>query len=242
MRIRLIVAALVAVLCCGSWTYAQNHEVVLGTTFIDAPQSGYEFPFYSNGISGKLNIANVELGTSFGYGNFPKQETPGGHRRAFGVFTNYWFGEHVFVGADWSNVFGDATAWTKEVEFAGVNAGYRLVGKRRMERIWTESGFREVSRGGRHEDRFVFSYDREIKTDAVQPNNSEYFAARWYHDFPINGTFAIRSALSFSHGRFDQFVFFDEADANGLRHRLPTGEIQRLSSNSVSWGFSLLIH
>lgn len=247
MRIRMMVAAFVAALSCGSWAHAQYHEVRFGGGIIASEGSGYGFPFYSGGVGGTVHLAGFDISSGYSYGNFPKIGTPGGHRESYGAGMSYWFGDHVFAGGGWSHVMGDATSWTKTVEFASVSGGYRFVGAPRLSEpeIHVDSNgrfYRTRERlGGRHEDVVSFGYYRETKTDAVQPNNSEGFTVAFHHDFPLSVHQAIRWSVSYQYSRYDQFVFFTDADANGQRWRLPTGEIQRLDGSSISFGFSYII-
>ena len=220
---RVVFVVLVGVTLSTGFAEAQQHEVAIGFTVIDAPASGYEFPFYRGGFSGQVHLFGFDLGSSYAQGNFPKRGTPGGHSAAKSVFVNRWIGDSFYAGANVSRIFGNATSWTKEVEFVGVSGGYRRIS------------------GNGHEDHLSVSFAHEYKTDAIQPNRSNQVAVRWLHDFPIKKWLAVRSSFSFALGRFDQFVHYTDADDDGLRWGLPTGEIQRLSSNSITFGMSLIL-
>lgn len=234
------VSGVVGVLLSSGFAQAQQHEIGFGTSIVSAPQSGYGFPFYSNGVGGQVHVGMFDLGGGYSRGNFPKRGTPGGYRTGLSAHAAGWFlDDRFFVGTNWSRVFGDATVWTKEVEFVGASAGLRFVGGQRLGPpkivLNGNGGFRQRREvlPGRHVDIISFGYDREVKTDAIQPNNSEYFGVRWLHDFPLNGWMAMRSSVGISYGTFDQFVFHAD-DPRG-------GGIERLSTTSWSFGVSFVI-
>jgi hypothetical protein len=163
--------------------------VVFGSS--DSYYMGQAGPLATGIVSGRVAADLWDISGWAQLSDSRKIGTPGGYQVSFGGGARHWLGRHLFVAADASRSYTTVHVWTKTVWFAQGTAGACL-----------RYPFRK---GGRlHRDELGFTYQREIASDAVDPNRLRGWQFFWRHDVPLRGRWFLRAELNTAEYRFLQ--------------------------------------
>lgn len=114
-----------------------------------------------------------------------------GFSRSVNVGIRHWFGPNLFLAVTAGQVHADAIVWTKDVVFAGGQAGFCL-------------RYGETARHRPHRDEISVSYQQEVRTDAIAPNRTRGWVFAWQHDVHIHQSLFLRPSMTVGTWRYLQ--------------------------------------